>query len=420
MAQVADLASAVSAATSTRPQTKSRGDTLSKRLFAARVRAKSEGKAKSGRWKNVREGAIRERLKRADSKRTLVAENAKYARKVLEEFAGIHRPKYSLLHAMLFGAFIDIFVLLKLPVGNELMRALIRHGGPEQVRFLLCVATFDSDHNGEIDDQEWAQYEKVGDLLIADSVAMCGNMGIVGALLLGLTHLVTLGRPLPYELSEASSAFFGGDRSVVWVSYTCNVAAEAAAFFTLCIAVITRNNLTNVLPTRELKIDMLRSSNALGTMGVGLMLTLWFFVTSTAVGTLVASPKEGFVGTGLFVVCTMLLMRFVAPLRYLAVLLLHEEVKRFLLDKSGSFLKQASENDPHFASSFARAVALARKSRVGEQGAGDAVKGSDSPTGHFAGVVLARAAAEEPRPSAGVSHRTSSAEGGLNEMSFQG
>ena len=130
------------------------------------------------------------RVKRADSKRTLVAENAKYARTVLEEFAAISRPKYKVRDAMLFGTFIDFFMLLRIPIGNTLTRALIRHGGPEQLRFLFCVATFDSDHNGYIDDKEWAQYEKVGDALIADSVAMCANMGIVGALLLVTLALV--------------------------------------------------------------------------------------------------------------------------------------------------------------------------------------------------------------------------------------
>ena len=351
---------------------------------------------------------IKDRLKRADSKRTLVAENAKYARTVLEEFAAISRPKYKVRDAMLFGTFIDFFMLLRIPIGNTLTRALIRHGGPEQLRFLFCVATFDSDHNGYIDDKEWALYEKVGDALIADSVAMCANMGIVGALLLGLTHLVTIGRPLPFELSEPSAAFFDS-RWLVWVSYTFNAASEAAAFFTLAIAVITRNNLTNVLPTRELKIDMLRSSNALGIMGVGLMLTLWCFILSTAFGTLVASPKEGFVGTGLFAGCTLMCIWFVAPIRYMAVLLLHEEVKRFLLDKSGSFLKQALNTDPRLASSFAQTVQRAREARAASEAkekAGGAPAGSGAAAPASAASVLARAgvlASSSPPPGCKIS-----------------
>ena len=235
--------------------------------------------SRASRWskavgKSSSRKALRERLQRADSRRTLIAENAKYARSVLVTFAKIHRPEYRLIDAILFGSFIDLFVLIRWPVGNQLTKAIIQNGGPEQLRFLFCVATFDDDQDGVIDDAEWAKYERIGDLLISDSVQMCGNMGIVGALLLGLTHLMTMGRPRAYVLSEASMAA-GVPSWLLWLAYSFNAASECAAFFTLCIAVITRNNLTNVLPTRELKIDLLRSSNALGIMGVSLMITLW-------------------------------------------------------------------------------------------------------------------------------------------------
>jgi len=302
---------------------------------------------------------LRARLERADSKRTLIANNAAFARQVLEDFASISRPKYSLVTAIWFGSFIDVFLLFRIPVGNPLVKALIRHGGPEQLRFLYCVATFDADRDGKIDDREWANYEKMGDMLIADSVAMCSNMGIVGALLLGLTHLLTMGRPTAYELSEASKEIF--QDWVLWLAYSFNAGSECGAFFTLAIAVITRNNLTNILPTRELKVDMLRSSNALGIMGVSLMITLYFFLLSAMFGTLVASPEEGLVGSACFVCCLVACLYFIAPIRYMAVLLLHEEVKRFMIDKSGSFLKQVSDDAVKRgrASSFCRTVLTA-------------------------------------------------------------
>lgn len=290
---------------------------------------------------------LRARLQRSDSRRTLIANNAAFARTVLEEFAGISRPKYSLCAAIVFGSVVDIFVLLRWPVGNPLMKAIIRLGGPEQLRFLFCVATFDANRDGKIDDEEWARYEKLGDMLISDSVQMCGNIGIVGALLLGQTHLITMGRPVPFELSVESADEYG--EWLLWLAYSFNAASECAAFFTVCIAVITRNNLTNILPTRELKIDMLRSSNALGIMGVSLMLTLWFFLLSSISGTLVASPDEGVVGCALFAVCLLCCCYFIAPIRYVAVLLLHEEIKRFMIEESGSFKKQASQ-----AGSFAK------------------------------------------------------------------
>ena len=214
-------------------------------LGASEVSGKKGWKGTTARVVETKKGgSLRARLQRADSQRTLIANNAAFARKVLEEFASISRPKYSAVYASVFGSFIDFFVMLRWPVGNTLTRALVRLGGPEQLRFLFCVATFDANHDGRIDDEEWARYEKLGDMLISDSVAMCGNMGIVGALLLGQTHLVSLGRPIPYELSEESAEAF--DEWVLWLAYAFNVASEGGAFFTLCIAVITRNNLTNV------------------------------------------------------------------------------------------------------------------------------------------------------------------------------
>lgn len=100
---------------------------------------------------------------------------------------------------------------------------------------------------------------------------------------------------------------------------------------------------------------MLRSSNALGVMGVSLMFTLWTFLLSSGFGTLVASSDQGLVGASLFFLCLLLCAYFIAPIRYLAVLLLHEEVKRFMLDQSGSFLKQASQSK-HTSNSFMKSV----------------------------------------------------------------
>ena len=96
-----------------------------------------------------------------------------------------------------------------------------------------------------------------------------------------------------------------------------------------------RSNLTNVLPTRELKIDLLKQTNALGLMGVSLLLTLWFFLLASVCGTLVASPFLGAVGCAVFAGTLASCVYSIAPIRYLSVLLLHEETKRFLNSVSG-------------------------------------------------------------------------------------
>ena len=69
-----------------------------------------------------------------------------------------------------------------------------------------------------------------------------------------------------------------------------------------------------------------------------------FFLIFGVFGTLCHSPTFGAIGCGFFCITLGASCYFIAPTRYLSVMLLHEEVKRFLLDQSGSFLKQAEES----------------------------------------------------------------------------
>ena len=277
----------------------------------------------------------RRRLLRSDTRHLLVSQGAIEARAVLAELARAPRPVYKLWQAVVYGSFIDMAILVGCPIGSPLTRGIIRYGGPENLRFLLSLARFDSDGDGSIDDREFAAYEKAADALIADSITMCGNLALVSALLLGLTHQVTIGRPVPFVISSESREFFGdGADVVVWVSYAFNLMAEGLAFFTISLAVIARNALTNILPTRELRIDMLRTSNALGRQAISLLLTLWCFLISCMLMPLAASPTMGFLGLGWFLLIMLACMYFIAPLRYTSVMLLHEEIKRTMADSN--------------------------------------------------------------------------------------
>jgi len=197
------------------------------------------------------------------------------------------------------------------------------------------VARFDEDGNGELDDEEWESYEALADALIGDAFTFSGNLALVGALMLGLTHQITMGRPIPYEASAASAEFYGENAQwLTWVAYGCNCCSEAFAFFTLTLAMITRSCVTNVLPSRESKIAMLRMTNALGFQSVGMLLTLWCFVGSVLTGALIASPTMGFVGVGVWLILLMATMWFVAPVRFVSMILLHEEARRVLIPQN--------------------------------------------------------------------------------------
>ena len=274
--------------------------------------------------------ATRARLMRSDTRRMLVADGAVTSSAALKELAAVPRPVYTQWKAVLYGSFIDVAIMLRMPFGGPLCRQMVKHGGPENIRFLLTLASFDTDGDGSIDNAELAAYEKSADTLINDSVAMCGNLALVSALLLGLTHQTTVGRPIPFSMAADAAAFVGPANSgwLLWVAYGFNLIAEGLAFFTICQAVITRNALTNILPTRELRIDMLRTTNALGKQAVSMLLTLWAFLASCICMPLVASTSIGFLATGWFTLIMCACMWFIAPLRYTAMLMLHEEVKR--------------------------------------------------------------------------------------------
>lgn len=61
-----------------------------------------------------------------------------------------------------------------------------------------------------------------------------------------------------------------------------------------------------------------------------MMLTLWSFVLSSIALPLLASPGWGWMGCGLFFLVMACCMYFIAPLRYISVLMLHEEIKRIM------------------------------------------------------------------------------------------
>lgn len=286
----------------------------------------------------IADASIKRRLSRSNSYRSLVVESSSDAHEVLDEFAHIPKPEWEPSKAVLYGCTIDWLIVLQadrwLPL-DDFTRSIIACGGAEQMRFLLALAQFDRDGNGVIDDDELKQYEKLADTLIADSVTLCGNLALVSTLLLGMTHLVSVGRPDPLRLSEASRAYFGG--WLLTAAYSSTVLCECCAFFVLCCALITRNCLTNVLPTRELKIDMLRTTNALGMQSVVTVIMLWTFLFANGFLFLVASPANGTIGMVLLIAMCCALALFVAPIRYLSVLLLQEEAKRSLQSRGGSF-----------------------------------------------------------------------------------
>ena len=258
----------------------------------------------------------------------------------------------------MYGSFIDWAILLRVPLGDNIFGCITRHRGPEQIRLLLVLALFDGDGDAEISEieHELEKFDRLSDEIISDAKHTCVNLSIVSVLLLGLLHNVTIERPFAFGAGAEEHEYGGW---LLWLAYGLNLSAESGAFFTMCLSVITRNCLTNLLPTRHDKVDFLRTTNALGCMGSSFMITVWCFLLSSIALALATNPTLGLLGAGLLLVLLFAFMFFIAPLRYCGTMLLHEEVVHVLRNREEKRRSRASS----YASSSRSGSAPPRRSR---------------------------------------------------------
>ena len=245
-----------------------------------------------------------------------------------------------------------------MPLGDNIFGCIARHRGPEQIRLLLVIALFDGDGDAEISEieHELEKFDRLSDEIISDGKHTCVNLSIVSVLLLGLLHNVTIERPFAFGAGAEEHEYGGW---LLWLSYGLNLSAESGAFFTMCLSVITRNCLTNLLPTRHDKVDFLRTTNALGCMGSSFMITVWCFLLSSIALALATNPTLGLLGAGLLLVLLFAFMFFIAPLRYCGTMLLHEEVVHVLRNREEKRRSRASS----YASSSRSGSGPPRRSR---------------------------------------------------------
>ena len=177
----------------------------------------------------------------------------------------------------MYGSFIDWAILLRVPLGDNIFGCIARHRGREQIRLLMVLALFNTDGDGEIGEIELEGLEKfdhLSDEIISDGKHTCVNLSIVSMMLLGLLHNVTIVRE-----ARGVCTWGGAEEQhggwLLWIAYGLNLSGESGAFFTMCLSIITRDYLTNVLPTRHHKVDFLRTTNALGCMGGSMLITMW-------------------------------------------------------------------------------------------------------------------------------------------------
>jgi len=215
---------------------------------------------------------------------------------------------------------------------DDVVAAVVRLGGPAQVRFLLAVAELDANGDGEIDDLEWDAHESNGESMLAGIKTLSDTTSVICALMLGLTHLLTIGRPISFQLSELTENAFGPliSKALLWTAYSTNVASEASALVTLIACFTTRYFILMVLPTLESKIEWVQRTRPIVIQTQGYSMCIWCFTLSIVFGALVASPDFGFLAVGIVIALAWLASAMHAHMYRQAALLLVDEVQLFI------------------------------------------------------------------------------------------
>ena len=201
-------------------------------------------------------------------------------------------------------------------------------GGLADVRFLLSVASLvveEVDGHGEVDMIEWETYENEGEQYLQGVRTLCDNAAVVCSIMLGLTHLVTIGRPVRFEVSSlwateaAGQAWMGeAQQALLWLAYGCNVLSELAALGTLVLAVSCRSILLTMLPSLEQKIEWIAMIRPIRMQTHGISLVFSSFSVSIALCALVSSPTFGWVAVAMVMISSWIVGRIRARMLYAA------------------------------------------------------------------------------------------------------
>lgn len=256
-------------------------------------------------WPNVRRMAAA-----SDTMRKRLAQRAHDARVKLRPLAKCPTPERSPARDCVNSY---VMVWCWRPCVSPCMEAVAARvkelGGPAEVRFLLSAAKVDMSGHGEVDHLELQLYESEGEVYLQGVRTMCDNAAVVCSLMLGLTHLVTIGRPVPFQLANEATyphgwhdeSYVSADvlQALLWVAYACNVASEAAALGTLVLAFATRSILLTILPTLEAKVEWISQIKPMLLQTRGINLVFITFSLSMALCALVASATFSWIAVGI-------------------------------------------------------------------------------------------------------------------------
>lgn len=245
-----------------------------------------------------------QKMKRSCKSRTSqITLMARGARRQLQPFANAPRPTGRCCTS---SAWFHALFIIAQPLFGVVLRdkgfyaTLARAGGESRVRMLLKVALFDANEDGDIDEEELVNYERLANELVEVANATLQNFSVVGSLLFGATFLAVIGRPTPWEPSPESINLFGDHLSFtfMWIAYGLSCLMTVFTLTSIIYSVGSRYMLMYILATLESKLCLLCELNPVAVvsrlfiMVVLLLFLLLAFGGLLAVGEVRARPPN--------------------------------------------------------------------------------------------------------------------------------
>jgi hypothetical protein len=151
--------------------------------------------------------------------------------------------------------------------------------------------------------------------------------------LFGATHVVTIGRPVPFDPDPLSIEKLGEFNTtvMVWVAYGCNVTGQILALSIIVVSVFTRQLLSNALPSVVSKLLFIADTNVLANLGTAVTWLMACVAWVVTLGGGLAVPTYGFMSAGMVPTIFVVVVPTLYPAFLKSALRLHVEANAFLL-----------------------------------------------------------------------------------------
>lgn len=153
-------------------------------------------------------------------------------------------------------------------------------------------------------------------------------------LLIGATHMQTIGRPAPWSPPAAFIDMYGQTAAdgMLVTAYVLNAFLETMCIATLLCCIFLRFLITNALTTLDSKIVFMVGGNVLANTVAIAVYCVFCLVILMCVAAVLSQPRWGWIVVGLFPVFNFLLMRLIARWFCEVVKRQHDEAVAIVFD----------------------------------------------------------------------------------------